>query len=620
MKKRIVVQRIKGSVVGAALTMAVLLGVHCNLIDPPTEPEPQQTLNPADWEITSQAAALGRGINLGNALDAPSEGEWGVTLKEEYFSHIKQLGFESVRIPVRWSAHCLKDAPYTIDEAFFERVEWAVDRALENGLRTIINIHHYEDLMADPQGQRSRFIAIWEQIAKRFGGYGPELYFELCNEPMDKLTPALWNDYAREALGAVRVKNPYRSVIIGPTSWNHFDGLPELTLPADSFLIVELHYYSPDMFTHQGAPWMTGSGAWVGTKWRATRSDTALVINHFNRIDAWATEHNVPVHLGEFGAFDTADMLLRALYTSFIARQAAARKWSSAYWKYNADFGIYNDSTGETRSCLVDALLRPESTFDSCLQIALADTQAIGPGSAQFVVLDDFDDTLGQQNSLAPLFMARNGMPAESSFCWWTAWYDDSSSVNDTQGTRILTFDEADTAGLASNFNLLIGEGGKEGRGLHLRGVLRGDAYPYLGIGTECPGWYDSVWFDFSELTAITFWAKGYGEMRVNFTTDTVLNGYGPEDNWGNFGCDFSLEPQWKQYIIPVKNLKPKAYSEAASDKLTWSDGMKKVCYIDFQSNQSYGKTVNDSIEMYLDDIRLYGMSEESFGLGASGR
>ena len=39
---------------------------------------------------------LGRGLNLANALEAPKEGEWGVTLKAEYFRAIKQAGFDSV--------------------------------------------------------------------------------------------------------------------------------------------------------------------------------------------------------------------------------------------------------------------------------------------------------------------------------------------------------------------------------------------------------------------------------------------------------------------------------------------------------------------------------------------
>ena len=69
-------------------------------------------------------AGLGRGVNLGNALNAPNEGEWGVTLKEEYFTKIKQAGFDSVRIPVRWSNHAGHAAPYAIDAKFLARVDW----------------------------------------------------------------------------------------------------------------------------------------------------------------------------------------------------------------------------------------------------------------------------------------------------------------------------------------------------------------------------------------------------------------------------------------------------------------------------------------------------------------
>jgi len=92
-------------------------------------------------EIRAAAAKLGRGINLGNALEAPKEGEWGVQLKAEYFPAIKKAGFATVRLPVRWSAHAQKEAPYTIDAKFAERVDWAVDQALANGLNIIVNVH-----------------------------------------------------------------------------------------------------------------------------------------------------------------------------------------------------------------------------------------------------------------------------------------------------------------------------------------------------------------------------------------------------------------------------------------------------------------------------------------------
>ena len=34
---------------------------------------------------------MGRGINLGNALEAPREGDWGITLEADFFAKIKQF-------------------------------------------------------------------------------------------------------------------------------------------------------------------------------------------------------------------------------------------------------------------------------------------------------------------------------------------------------------------------------------------------------------------------------------------------------------------------------------------------------------------------------------------------
>jgi aryl-phospho-beta-D-glucosidase BglC (GH1 family) len=39
---------------------------------------------------------------------------------------IKEAGFNSVRIPIRWSAHASTAAPYDIETDFFRRVDWAI--------------------------------------------------------------------------------------------------------------------------------------------------------------------------------------------------------------------------------------------------------------------------------------------------------------------------------------------------------------------------------------------------------------------------------------------------------------------------------------------------------------
>ena len=40
-------------------------------------------------------ATLGRGINFGNALEAPKEGTWGLTIKESYIKAVAHAGFNS---------------------------------------------------------------------------------------------------------------------------------------------------------------------------------------------------------------------------------------------------------------------------------------------------------------------------------------------------------------------------------------------------------------------------------------------------------------------------------------------------------------------------------------------
>jgi endoglucanase len=56
------------------------------ILQPTNQPEP--------------APFLQRGVNMGNMLEAPNEGEWGLYVEEEYFDLIKEAGFDFVRLPV----------------------------------------------------------------------------------------------------------------------------------------------------------------------------------------------------------------------------------------------------------------------------------------------------------------------------------------------------------------------------------------------------------------------------------------------------------------------------------------------------------------------------------------
>jgi len=303
---------------------------------------------------------LGKGVNLGNALEAPSEGEWGMVIEEEYFSLIKNAGFNSVRIPVRWNAHTLNNSPYTIDEEFLQRVHQVVNWALDNELAVIINIHHFNELMEEPTQHRQKFLSIWNQVGRSFMNYPEEVVFEILNEPHSNLTQEIWNSYLEEAISTVRVSNPRRVLMAGTAPWGGFDGLQYLDLPSrDPQIIATVHYYNPFQFTHQGAEWVEdNSDNWLGTTWTATPGQKDNVDKDFDAVKQWSEQNQRPVHVGEFGAYNKAPDASRVIWTRYIRESAEKRDFSWAYWEFGAGFGIYDRNNEKWRSDLLDALIK----------------------------------------------------------------------------------------------------------------------------------------------------------------------------------------------------------------------------------------------------------------------
>lgn len=302
--------------------------------------------------------ALGRGINLGNMFEASTQTAWSNPFKPEYVDSIANLGFDHVRMPIRWeqSFRSMQDAPYTINPAFLDSVKSVVDSALEHEMYIIINLHHHTQLMADPDAQKDRFIAHWKQIADFFKDYPDSLLFEILNEPTTnnnaQMTPAKWNEFLLLGLEAIRETNPTRIVMIAPAETGGVGGLQYLVLPEDDKnLIVTIHCYTPYSFA--------GQEAGAGVEWQGTESERNVLRTSFNTIRQFSqNNNNIPIHMGEFGANFNADMASRSRWTTFVARGLEQENFSWAYWEFCAErFGIYNPDTKRYYKPLVDALL-----------------------------------------------------------------------------------------------------------------------------------------------------------------------------------------------------------------------------------------------------------------------
>lgn len=308
---------------------------------------------------------LGKGINMGNMFEAPTETEWGNPFRDDYFGRIATLGFNHVRIPIRWDtpARAQQTEPYTINKQFIERVKYVIDKALAEKLYVIINMHHHNEIFDKPDQVKPRFLSQWKQIAEYFKGYDDRLIFEVMNEPNTNLTADKWNVFFADALTEIRKTNPTRAVLMGTAPWGGLGGVPQLKIPKDDNVMITIHYYDPFTFTHQGADWVGAeSKNWLGTKWENTTLERDEIVKQFQYVISFAQQNNVPINIGEFGAYSTADIDSRVKWTNFLARWFESQGFSWAYWEFSAGFGIFNPSTNQVLTVLADAMLKNPMT------------------------------------------------------------------------------------------------------------------------------------------------------------------------------------------------------------------------------------------------------------------
>jgi len=317
----------------------------------------------------AQNRILGRAINLPGVFDRnPDRGPIpDPPLKPEYFRKMKDAGFQSVRLVIRWSSYAATDAPYKIDSDFQRKVDWAVEQCLANKLAVLLDFHYYplisftgrETSTEDPKKNRERFLALWTQLEDHYKNSPPQVMFGLLNEPSrQNLGTEGWNALVAETLPIMRRHNPDRTILIQSANGGGFGSLEGLKIPAaERNAIVEVHYYSPGKFTHQQAPW-SNDRIYKDILWTGTDEEKKPITDDFAKVAAWAKKNNRPIYLGEFGAYRAADMPSRARWTAFIARTAEQLGMSWAYWGFwRCGFDVFDAQTETFTEPLLKALV-----------------------------------------------------------------------------------------------------------------------------------------------------------------------------------------------------------------------------------------------------------------------
>lgn len=306
---------------------------------------------------TEEKMIFSKCMNIGNALEAPKGEDWGVKINNNYFDIIKNAGFDSVRIPVRFSDYAKNSPDYSLDEGFMKELDSYINYALKDKLVVILDFHHFIEIMEEPDKYKDCFISVWRQLSNRYKNYPQELIFELLNEPKDNLKGETWNELIKAGIEVIRENDKSRKVIIGPDNYYSVDRLEALTIPKDNNIIISFHYYEPNDFTFQGNKYHLGFENLKDIKWEGTKEERDYLKARFNIAKQWAASNKVEVFLGEFGANQNTPAEDRKRWTEAVRRTAEDYGFSFGYWELCSWFGIYDVNENIWNEDMLEALL-----------------------------------------------------------------------------------------------------------------------------------------------------------------------------------------------------------------------------------------------------------------------
>ncbi|MEO6524267.1 MAG: cellulase family glycosylhydrolase [Mucilaginibacter sp.] len=270
------------------------------------------------------AAKMKMGINFGNTMESPNEGDWqNSKLTESYVKYVKQLGFNAVRLPCNWVWTHLSDRKKaTIDPVWLARVKEVVGWCVANDVYVILNSHDSPNANAAKQDSVNAMQkAIWEQIATTMRDFDEHLIFAGLNEPPANTAGqmAILNGYHETFINAVRAtggKNSYRVLVVqGPTTDSYLTSDLMTTMPHDPVpnkLMVEVHSYTPSVFTiltdgdvswgKMVYYWGAGNHSTIEPDRNATFGEESSLITEYGKMKKFV-DNGIPVMLGEYAAW-----------------------------------------------------------------------------------------------------------------------------------------------------------------------------------------------------------------------------------------------------------------------------------------------------------------------------
>lgn len=233
---------------------------------------------------------------------------------EEDVVFLKSLGVTVVRLPLNYR-HFERDMePFTYLEKGFDRLEQAIRWCEKHGIYVILDMHAVQgwqntDWHCDNSTRHSlfwthrhfqdRWVALWEEIARRYRGRTVIAGYNVMNEPVNNAPYGrfredyqtdwdLLNHIYRRVVDAIRRIDPEHIIFLeGDYFSSRFDGLEPPFAPN---LVYSSHNYTgftfgPGKYPREGAD---------------LAAQRRMFLEHSGT--KFCQRHNVPLWVGEFGA------------------------------------------------------------------------------------------------------------------------------------------------------------------------------------------------------------------------------------------------------------------------------------------------------------------------------
>ena len=151
---------------------------------------------------------------------------------------------------------------------------------------------------------QTAFVALWENMARRYKGEKAVWGYDLVNEPVegepsDDILD--WHDLALETAKRVRAIDPDHAIIVEAAPWGSAEALANFEPLPLSGIVYSFHMYEPHLFTHQNVytkvtP-LAYPGEIGGKQW-----DKEQLRRVMQPVADWQRDYNVSIYVGEFSA------------------------------------------------------------------------------------------------------------------------------------------------------------------------------------------------------------------------------------------------------------------------------------------------------------------------------